>query len=62
MFCPLLAISGSPAHCLEEKCSWWDNGNKGCAVVSLVVELIKTQEAIYSCALPSPTQINVREK
>lgn len=36
LYCPLLS-----RNCEEAVCAWYDKGNKCCAVLSIVVELIK---------------------
>jgi hypothetical protein len=45
MVCPIISANDTGnVECVKENCAWWDNGNKCCAVLSLVVELIKTGE------------------
>jgi hypothetical protein len=39
MFCPLIKT-----ECVQNQCAWWDHGNKCCAVLGLVVEVIKASE------------------
>ena len=39
--CPLLAIASSadqqsiPAHCVEDRCAWYDSGNCQCAIQTI---------------------------
>ena len=38
--CPLLAIAGAnytsiPAHCIEDRCAWYNIGNCQCAIQTI---------------------------
>ena len=34
-------LTPTVARCMKKDCAWWDSQNAGCAVLSLVVEVIK---------------------
>lgn len=46
MHCPLKQFN----PCIERQCAWWDDGNKCCAVLGLLVERIKATEAVLDSA------------
>lgn len=56
MMCPLRRPTGEFAKgtfgydldtkCLQKECVWWDNGNNGCSMLSIVMELMRLQECI----------------
>ena len=68
MFCPLLVLGNYACHthdnddtlCGKAKCAWWNNTE--CCIKTISIELIRIEESIRDCALPRPTQINVRKK
>lgn len=48
MKCPLMFMSWQskpkersfqPVECLKGKCAWWDNGQPGCAILTIAQEL-----------------------
>jgi hypothetical protein len=45
MLCPLLK-----SDCVERKCAWYDNGNKCCAVLGILIERVKATEAVQDSA------------
>jgi hypothetical protein len=46
MTCPLLSTKSeyNNKECIKKDCAWWDNANKVCAILSIVMELIKRNE------------------
>lgn len=46
MLCPLIQVK-----CVEGKCAWYDNGNKCCAVLGLLIERVKATEAVQDSAI-----------
>jgi hypothetical protein len=45
MLCPLIK-----SDCVTTKCAWYDNGNKCCAILGMVIERIKATEAVEGAA------------
>jgi hypothetical protein len=47
MICPIMSFvphdnifKNRVAHCVENDCAWWDNGNKCCVFMSILIELM----------------------
>jgi hypothetical protein len=40
------SITPTVVKCQKETCAWWDNGNACCAVLGVVMEIIKTGEQL----------------